>query len=335
MVNKFAYGTFPSTRQRRNRMTDWSRRMVAETRLTSHDLILPVFVIDGSNERTPIPSMPGVERQSVDVLVETAKHAEKLGIPALALFPYIDASLKTKDAREAYNPDNVVCRAVKAIKDACPNLGVITDVALDPFNADGQDGIVVDGQILNDETTEALVRQALVQAQAGCDVVAPSDMMDGRIGAIRKALEGESLKNVQIMAYSAKYASSFYGPFRDAIGSASALGKADKKTYQLDPANSDEAMREVAYDLDEGADSVIVKPGLPYLDVLYRVRQEFGVPVFAYQVSGEYAMIRAAAQNGWLDYIGCAIETLSCFKRAGASGILTYSAIEVAEAIEG
>ncbi|MBO6802495.1 MAG: porphobilinogen synthase, partial [Thalassospira sp.] len=274
MVNKFAYGTFPSTRQRRNRMTDWSRRMVAETRLTSHDLILPVFVIDGKNERTPIPSMPGVERQSVDILVETAKHAEKLGIPALALFPYIDASLKTKDAREAYNPDNVVCRAVKAIKDACPNLGVITDVALDPFNADGQDGIVVDGQILNDETTEALVRQALVQAQAGCDVVAPSDMMDGRIGAIRKILEEANLKNVQIMAYSAKYASAFYGPFRDAIGSASALGKADKKTYQLDPANSDEAMREVAYDLDEGADSVIVKPGLPYLDVLYRVKQE-------------------------------------------------------------
>ncbi|KXJ58570.1 MAG: delta-aminolevulinic acid dehydratase [Thalassospira sp. Nap_22] len=335
MVNKFAYGTFPSTRQRRNRMTDWSRRMVAETRLTSHDLILPVFVIDGKNERTPIPSMPGVERQSVDILVETAKHAEKLGIPALALFPYIDASLKTKDAREAYNPDNVVCRAVKAIKDSCPNLGVITDVALDPFNADGQDGIVVDGQILNDETTEALVRQALVQAQAGCDVVAPSDMMDGRIGAIRKVLEESSLKNVQIMAYSAKYASAFYGPFRDAIGSASALGKADKKTYQLDPANSDEAMREVAYDLDEGADSVIVKPGLPYLDVLYRVKQEFGVPVFAYQVSGEYAMMRAAGQNGWLDYIGCAIETLSCFKRAGASGVLTYSAVEVAEALEG
>ena len=210
---------------------------------------------------------------------------------------------------------------------------MITDVALDPFNADGQDGIVVDGQILNDETTEALVRQALVQAQAGCDVVAPSDMMDGRIGAIRDVLEGENLKNVQIMAYAAKYASSFYGPFRDAIGSASALGKADKKTYQLDPANTDEAMREVAYDLNEGADSVIVKPGLPYLDVLYRVRQEFGVPVFAYQVSGEYAMLRAAAANGWLDYLGCAIETLSCFKRAGASGILTYSAIEVAEAL--
>lgn len=335
MVNKFAYGTFPSTRQRRNRMTDWSRRMVAETRLTAHDLILPVFVIDGQNERAPIPSMPGVERQSIDVLVETAKHAEKLEIPALALFPYIDTSLKTKDAREAYNPDNVVCRAVKAIKDACPNLGVITDVALDPFNADGQDGIVVDGQILNDETTEALVRQALVQAQAGCDVVAPSDMMDGRIGAIRKVLEEANLKNVQIMSYSAKYASAFYGPFRDAIGSASALGKADKKTYQLDPANSDEAMREVAYDLDEGADSVIVKPGLPYLDVLHRVKQEFGVPVFAYQVSGEYAMLRAAGQNGWLDYIGCAIETLSCFKRAGASGVLTYSAIEVAEALEG
>lgn len=333
MVNKFAYGTFPTTRQRRNRMTDWSRRMVAETRLTAHDLILPVFVIDGSNERTAIPSMPGVERQSVDELVKTAKHAEKLGIPALALFPYVDDSLKTKDAREAYNPDNVVCRATKAIKDACPNLGVITDVALDPFNADGQDGIVVDGQILNDETTEALVRQALVQAQAGCDVVAPSDMMDGRIGAIRKTLESENLINVQIMSYSAKYASSFYGPFRDAIGSASALGKADKKTYQLDPANTDEAMREVAYDLAEGADSVIVKPGLPYLDVLQRVRQEFGVPVFAYQVSGEYAMLRAAGQNGWLDYIGCAIETLSCFKRAGASGVLTYSAIEVAEAL--
>jgi len=333
MAKSHTYGAFPRNRQRRNRMSDWSRKMVAETRLTPHDLILPVFVVDGSNQRMPIPSMPGVERQSIDVLVATAKHAQSLGIPALALFPYIDVSLKTKDAREAYNPDNAVCRATKAIKDACPNLGVITDVALDPFNADGQDGIVVDGQILNDETTEALVRQALVQARAGCDVVAPSDMMDGRIGAIRDVLEGENLKNVQIMAYAAKYASSFYGPFRDAIGSASALGKADKKTYQLDPANTDEAMREVAYDLNEGADSVIVKPGLPYLDVLYRVREEFGVPVFAYQVSGEYAMLRAAAANGWLDYLGCAIETLSCFKRAGASGILTYSAIEVAEAL--
>ncbi|MFH1803484.1 MAG: porphobilinogen synthase [Pseudomonadota bacterium] len=333
MSHPVTHGTFPRTRLRRNRMTDWSRRMVAETRLSVDDLILPVFVIDGKGQRTPIPSMPGVDRQSVDILIETAKHAEKLGIPALALFPYIDPALKTTDAREAYNPDNIVCRAIKAIKDACPNLGVITDVALDPFNANGQDGVVVNGEILNDETTEALVRQALVQAQAGCDVVAPSDMMDGRIGAIRDVLESEGLKKVQIMAYAAKYASAFYGPFRDAIGSASALGKADKKTYQLDPANTDEALREVAYDIQEGADSVIVKPGLPYLDILQRVRENFGVPVFAYQVSGEYAMLKAAAQNGWLDYQACALETLSCFKRAGASGILTYSAIDVAEVL--
>jgi len=331
MAHPVSYGTFPRTRLRRPRMTDWSRRMVAETRLSVDDLILPVFVISGRNQRVAIPSMPGVERQSIDVLVETARHAEKLGIPALALFPYIDPALKTEDAREAYNPNNVVCEATKAIKDACPNLGIISDVALDPFNSNGQDGVVVNGEILNDETTEALVRQALVQAQAGCDVVAPSDMMDGRIAAIRDVLETENLKKVQIMAYAAKYASAFYGPFRDAIGSAAALGKADKKTYQLDPSNSDESLREVAYDLDEGADSVIVKPGLPYLDIVRRVRESFGVPVFAYQVSGEYAMLRAAADNGWLDYAACAVETLACFKRAGASGILTYSAIDVAE----
>jgi porphobilinogen synthase len=307
--------------------------MVAETRLSVDDLILPVFVIAGRNQRVAIPSMPGVERQSIDILVETARHAEKLGIPALALFPYIDPALKTEDAREAYNPNNVICDATKAIKDACPNLGIITDVALDPFNSNGQDGVVLDGEILNDETTEALVRQALVQAQAGCDIVAPSDMMDGRIAAIRDVLETENLKKVQIMAYAAKYASAFYGPFRDAIGSASALGKADKKTYQLNPANSDESLREVAYDLDEGADSIIVKPGLPYLDIVRRVHDNFGVPVFAYQVSGEYAMLRAAGDNGWLDYTACAVETLACFKRAGASGILTYSAIDVAEYI--
>jgi porphobilinogen synthase len=333
MANPVTYGTFPRTRLRRPRMSDWSRRLVAETRLSVDDLILPVFVIDGKNQRDPIPSMPGVERQSIDVLVETARHVESLGIPAIAPFPYIDPSLKTPDAREAYNPDNVVCRAIKAVKDACPNLGIIADVALDPFNSNGQDGVVIDGEILNDETTEALVRQAMVQAQAGCDIVAPSDMMDGRIAAIRDALESDGLKKVQIMAYAAKYASAFYGPFRDAIGSSSALGKADKKTYQLNPANTDEAIREVAYDLEEGADSVIVKPGLPYLDIVSRVHDHFGVPVFAYQVSGEYAMLRAAAANGWLDYLGCAIETLSCFKRAGASGILTYSAVDVAEAL--
>ncbi|RCK52602.1 delta-aminolevulinic acid dehydratase [Thalassospira profundimaris] len=333
MSHPVSYGTFPRTRLRRPRMTDWSRRMVAETRLSVDDLILPVFVIAGKNERVAIPSMPGVERQSIDILVETARHAEKLGIPALALFPYIDPALKTPDASEAYNPNNVVCDAIKAIKDACPNLGIIADVALDPFNSNGQDGVVVDGEILNDETTEALVRQALVQAQAGCDIVAPSDMMDGRIAAIRDMLETENLKKVQIMAYAAKYASSFYGPFRDAIGSASALGKADKKTYQLDPANSDEALREVAYDLEEGADSVIIKPGLPYLDIVRRVRDTFGVPVFAYQISGEYTMLRAAGDQGWLNYLACATETLACFKRAGASGILTYSAIDVAEYI--
>ncbi len=333
MSHPVSYGTFPRTRLRRPRMTDWSRRMVAETRLSVDDLILPVFVIAGKNERAAIPSMPGVERQSIDILVETARRAEKLGIPALALFPYIDPALKTQDAREAYNPDNIVCQAIKAIKDACPNLGIIADVALDPFNSNGQDGVVVDGEILNDETTEALVRQALVQAQAGCDIVAPSDMMDGRIAAIRDMLESENFKKVQIMAYAAKYASSFYGPFRDAIGSASALGKADKKTYQLDPANSDEALREVAYDLEEGADSVIIKPGLPYLDIVRRVRDTFGVPVFAYQISGEYTMLRAAGDQGWLNYLACATETLACFKRAGASGILTYSAIDVAEYI--
>ncbi|OKH89996.1 porphobilinogen synthase [Thalassospira sp. TSL5-1] len=333
MSHPVSYGTFPRTRLRRPRMTDWSRRMVAETRLSVDDLILPVFVIAGKNERIAIPSMPGVERQSIDILLKTARHAEKLGIPALALFPYIDPALKTPDASEAYNPNNVVCDAIKAIKDACPNLGIIADVALDPFNSNGQDGVVVDGEILNDETTEALVRQALVQAQAGCDIVAPSDMMDGRIAAIRDMLETENLKKVQIMAYAAKYASSFYGPFRDAIGSASALGKADKKTYQLDPANSDEALREVAYDLEEGADSVIIKPGLPYLDIVRRVRDTFGVPVFAYQISGEYTMLRAAGDQGWLNYLACATETLACFKRAGASGILTYSAIDVAEYI--
>ena len=326
-----ALGRYPATRLRRNRAHDWSRRLVAENILSPGDLILPVFVIDGRNRREPVAAMPGVERLSIDLLISRAKRAQSLGITALAVFPNIDPILKTADAREAFNPDNLVCRAVKALKDACPGIGVITDVALDPFNANGQDGIVVAGEILNDETNEVLIHQALNQARAGSDMVAPSDMMDGRIGLIREALDREGFYRTQIMSYAAKYASAYYGPFRDAVGSAAALGAADKKTYQMDPANTGEALREAALDIEEGADILIVKPGMPYLDIVRRVSDGFDVPVIAYQVSGEYAMLKAAAGKGWLDEEKCMMEGLLAFKRAGASGIMSYFAMAAAE----
>ncbi|WP_316976438.1 porphobilinogen synthase [Shumkonia mesophila] len=325
-----ARGRFPATRMRRNRRAPWARRLVAENSLSVADLIWPVFVVEGKGQRQPVPSMPGVDRLSIDQLVEEVGRAKALGIPAIAVFPYVEAALKTPDAREAVNPDNLVCRAARAVKAAHPDIGVICDAALDPFNADGHDGIVRDGVILNDETLEVLCRQSVVQAEAGCDVIAPSDMMDGRIGAIRKALDDAGRTDVLIMSYAAKYASAFYGPFRDAIGSKGAL-KGDKKTYQMDPANSDEALREVAMDIDEGADMVMVKPGLPYLDVVRRVKDAFGMPTFVYNVSGEYAMLKAAAGQGWLDNDRVVLETLLAFKRAGADGILTYLAVEAAE----
>ncbi|MCA1907568.1 MAG: porphobilinogen synthase [Magnetospirillum sp.] len=319
----------PDTRLRRPRRHEWSRRIVAENVLTVADLIWPVFVVEGTNLRQDIASMPGVQRLSIDLLVDSARMAADLGIPAIAVFPSVDASLKTPDAREALNPDNLVCRAVAAVKKAVPHLGVICDVALDPFNSDGHDGIVRDGYVVNDETVDILARMAVVQAQAGCDVVAPSDMMDGRVKAIRDALEAAKLVDVQILSYAAKYASSFYGPFRDAVGSKGAL-KGDKKTYQMDPANSAEALREVAMDIAEGADMVMVKPGLPYLDIVRRVKESFQLPTLAYQVSGEYAMMKAAALNGWLDWDRVMLESLMAFKRAGADAVLTYCAPEAA-----
>jgi porphobilinogen synthase len=324
-----ALGAFPRTRMRRNRRDDWSRRMVAENRLSPDDLIWPIFVVEGTAKREAVPSMPGVDRMSVDLLVEAVGQAEALGIPAVALFPYTDPAVKTPDGREAYNPENLVCRAVREVKAAGANVGILCDVALDPYNSDGHDGLVRDGYVVNDETVEVLCKQALVQAEAGCDVIAPSDMMDGRIAAIREALDGAGFDHVRIMAYAAKYASAFYGPFRDAVGSGVAL-QGDKKTYQMDPANIDEALREVALDINEGADMVMVKPGLPYLDVLRRVKDAFGMPTFAYNVSGEYAMLNAAAAQGWLDYERVMMETLVGFKRAGADGILTYAAIQAA-----
>jgi len=323
-------GTFPDARLRRNRRADWTRRLVAENTLSADDLIWPVFVVEGSGKREAIPSMPEVDRLSVDLLVDAVGEAADLGIPAVALFPYVDDALKTPDAAEAVNPENLVCRAVRAVKAAHPDVGIVCDVALDPFNSDGHDGLVRDGVILNDESVEILCRQAVVQAMAGCDVIAPSDMMDGRIGTIRKALDGAGFQDTQIMSYAAKYASAFYGPFRDAIGSKGAL-KGDKKTYQMNPANSDEALRETAMDIDEGADMVMVKPGLPYLDIVRRVKDAFGLPTFAYNVSGEYAMLKAAANNGWLDNDKVILETLLGFKRAGADGILTYFAVEAAK----
>jgi len=319
----------PDTRLRRPRRHDWSRRLVAENVLTVNDLIWPLFVVQGNKVRQDIVSMPGVQRLSIDLLVEAARQAADLGIPAIAIFPSVDASLKTPDSREAVNPGNLVCRAVAAVKKAVPELGVICDVALDPFNSDGHDGIVRDNYVVNDESVEILARMALVQAEAGCDIVAPSDMMDGRIAAIRATLEAAGLQDVQILSYAAKYASAFYGPFRDAVGSTGAL-KGDKKTYQMDPANTDEALREVAMDIAEGADMVMVKPGMPYLDIVRRVKESFKLPTLAYQVSGEYAMLKAAALNGWLDWDRVMLESLMGFKRAGADAVLTYCAPEAA-----
>jgi len=326
------HARYPRTRMRRNRKADWARRLVAENTLSPDDLIWPVFVIEGQDRSDPVSSMPGVERLTIDRLAEAAATARDLGIPAVAVFPVIDAEQRREDGAEATNPDNLVCRAVRAVKAACPDLGVMCDVALDPFTSHGHDGLVRGEVILNDETIEVLCRQALVQAAAGCDVIAPSDMMDGRVGAIRDALDAADHQDVSIMAYAAKYASGFYGPFRDALGSASRL-KGDKRTYQMDPANSDEALNEVALDLEEGADMVMVKPGMPYLDIVRRVHDRFGVPTFAYQVSGEYAMLKAAAQNGWLEEERVVLESLLSFKRAGAAGILSYFAVDAARMI--
>jgi len=318
-------GMFPAVRMRRNRRSEWARRLVAENVLTPADLIWPIFVVEGSNTRVPVESMPGVDRVSVDLVVAAAEEAIALGIPAIALFPYTDPALRTEDAREAFNPENLVCRATRAIRGAGLDIGVVLDVALDPYTSHGHDGLMRGDTILNDETLEALIRQSLVQVEAGCDILAPSDMMDGRIGAIRQALEAAGHHSTQIMAYAAKYASAFYGPFRDAVGSSGAL-RGDKRTYQMDPANTDEALREVALDIAEGADMVMVKPGMPYLDIIRRVRDSFGVPTFAYQVSGEYAMLMAASERGWLEGDKVIMESLIAFKRAGAAGILTYFA---------
>jgi porphobilinogen synthase len=316
---------------RRNRCTDWVRGLTRESNVTPDDLIWPVFVQEGKGVRTEVPSMPGVERLSIDLTVKAVGEAKALGIPAVAVFPVTPQELKTPSGREATNSDNLVCRTVRSIKEAHDDIGVICDVALDPYTTHGQDGIVRDGEILNDETVEVLCKQAIVQAHAGCDVIAPSDMMDGRIGAIRKALDSEALDRVSLLAYSAKYASAFYGPFRDAVGSAQSLGTADKRTYQMDPGNTDEALREVALDVAEGADMVMVKPGMPYLDIVRRVKEAFGLPTFAYQVSGEYAMLRGACDQGWLDWDKAILESILCFKRAGADGVLTYAAPEIAK----
>jgi len=333
-MSQFA-AQFPAIRMRRMRRDPFSRALMRENVVTSSDLIYPVFILDGANRREPVASMPGVERMSVDVLLKVAEECVALGIPVLALFPSIDASKKTPDGIEATNPDGLVPRAVRALKQNFPQLGVLTDVALDPYTSHGQDGLIDDnGYVINDATTDMLIRQALCQADAGVDVVAPSDMMDGRIGAIRHALEAKGHIHTRIMAYSAKYASGFYGPFRDAVGSAGSLGKADKMTYQMDPANSDEALHEVGLDLAEGADMVMVKPGMPYLDIVRRVKDEFKVPTFAYQVSGEYAMIKAAAQNGWLDHDKVMMEAMLSFKRAGADGVLTYFALDIARLLK-
>ena len=322
---------FPSIRMRRMRRDGFSRDLMRENIITPSDLIYPVFILDGKNRREAVPSMPGVERVSVDLLLPIAEDCVKLGIPVLALFPVIDPSLKTPDGIEATNPEGLVPRAVRELKARFPELGILTDVALDPYTSHGQDGVLdANGYVLNDETTPLLVKQALAQAEAGVDIVAPSDMMDGRIGAIRAALEHEHHTHTRIMAYSAKYASAFYGPFRDAVGSAANLGKGSKATYQMDPGNSDEALREVALDIAEGADMVMVKPGMPYLDIVRRVKDEFKMPTFAYQVSGEYAMIKAAAQNGWVDHDKTMMEAMLCFKRAGANGVLTYFSRDIA-----
>lgn len=328
--------SFPDHRPRRMRRDDFSRRMMRESRLTTDDLIYPVFILEGTNVRQAVPSMPGVERVSVDVLLGVAEQCVQLGIPVLALFPVIEPSIKTPDGMEATNPEGLIPRAVKALKARFPELGILTDVALDPYTSHGQDGVLDEnGYVLNEQTVEILTQQALVQAAAGVDIVAPSDMMDGRIGAIRLALENDDHIYTRIMAYAAKYASAFYGPFRDAVGSAANLGKSNKMTYQMDPANSDEALREVALDIAEGADMVMVKPGMPYLDIVRRVKDEFRFPTYVYQVSGEYAMLKAAAQNGWLDHDKVVLESLLAFKRAGANGILTYFALDAARLLRG
>ncbi len=326
---------FPAHRPRRMRRDDWSRRLIQETSVSANDLIYPVFLLEGQGKSEAVASMPGVNRVSLDLLFSIAEECVALSIPVMALFPVIDASLKTPDGKEAFNPNGLIPTAVGELKKRFPNLGIMTDVALDPYTGHGQDGVLDEqGRILNDETTAILVQQAVAQAQAGVDIVAPSDMMDGRIGKIREALEKNKLIHTRIMAYSAKYASAFYGPFRDAVGSAKNLGKADKKTYQMDCANTDEALREVALDISEGADMVMVKPGMPYLDIVRRVCDEFNYPTYAYQVSGEYAMLKAAAQNGWLDHDSVMMESLLAFKRAGADGILTYFALEAARFIK-
>jgi porphobilinogen synthase len=331
-------GSYPQLRMRRLRRHDWTRRLVAENTLSAADLIWPIFLIDGTKRRQAVASMPGVERLTTDLAVAAAEEAAGLGIPVIALFPSTDPALKSEDGREAINADNLVCRSARAIKKAVPEIGILCDVALDPYTSHGHDGLIRDGDVHNDATLEVLVRQALVQAEAGADIIAPSDMMDGRVGAIRMALEGEGHHNTMIMAYAAKYASAFYGPFRDALGSAqvksTGLKVGDKRTYQMDPANGDEALREVALDLEEGADMIMVKPGMPYLDLVRRVKERFGVPTFAYQVSGEYAMLSAAFERNWLDRDRAIMETLTGFKRAGASGILSYFAVEAAKLLK-
>ncbi len=335
-IDLSALSAYPNNRPRRLRRDDFTRRLVRENHLRVDDLIYPVFVLDGEGRRETVSSMPGVERLSLDLLLPVAQECVDLGIPVMALFPVVDGALKTPDGREAFNPDGLIPRVVSALKDRFPNLGVMTDVALDPYTSHGQDGLLdARNYIINDATVEVLVKQALAQAAAGVDIVAPSDMMDGRIAAIRQALESEGHVHTRIMAYSAKYASAFYGPFRDAVGSAANLGKADKKAYQMDPGNTDEALREVALDIAEGADMVMVKPGMPYLDVVRRVKETFAVPTFAYQVSGEYAMLKAAAQNGWLDHDAVMMESLLAFKRAGADGILTYFSRDTARLLRG
>ncbi|HEM7886841.1 TPA: porphobilinogen synthase [Burkholderia cenocepacia] len=325
----------PPHRPRRMRRDDFSRRLMRENRLTTDDLIYPVFVVEGTQQRQPIPSMPAVERVSVDLLMHVAEQCVELGVPVLSLFPAIDPSVKTPDGREAANPEGLIPRAVRELKKRFPELGVLTDVALDPYTSHGQDGVLDEnGYVINDDTIEILIEQARAQAEAGVDIVAPSDMMDGRIGAIREMLESDGHIHTRIMAYSAKFASAFYGPFRDAVGSASNLGKGNKMTYQMDPANSDEALREVRLDIDEGADMVMVKPGMPYLDIVRRVKDEFRFPTYVYQVSGEYAMLKAAAMNGWLDHDKVVLESLLAFKRAGADGVLTYFALDAARLLK-
>ncbi len=333
MMEKHTAPAFPATRMRRNRKSDWSRRLVSENALSVNDLLWPLFLIEGEGKREAVPTMPGVERLSVDEAVAAAQEAASYGIPVIALFPYTSAENRDPQGSLAHDPDNLVCRATRAIKQAVPDIGVLCDVALDPYTSHGHDGLMSGDVILNDETVEALVKQALVQVEAGCDIIAPSDMMDGRIGAIRTGLESAGHSDTQIMSYAAKYASAFYGPFRDAIGSTGAL-KGDKRTYQMDPANGDEAMREVALDIAEGADMVMVKPGLPYLDIVTRVKGEFGMPTFAYQVSGEYSMIAGAIERGWFHRDRVILESLTAFKRAGADGVLTYFALEVAKLLK-